>query len=62
MAKQEFLETIRSLPMTNRSELFSSVDIMEKINIMSGRKPTEHSSLLRWQVSTQGLRSYLIRV
>ena len=49
MAKQEFLETIRSLPMTNRSELFSSVDIMEKINIMSGPKPTEHSSLLRWQ-------------
>ena len=49
MAKQEFLETIRSLPMTNRSELFPSVDIMEKINIMSGPKPTEHSSLLRWQ-------------
>ena len=49
MAKLEFLESIRSLPTTNRSELFSSDDIVEKMNFMSGPKPTEHSSSLRWQ-------------
>ena len=56
LAKLEFLKSIRSLPTTNRSELFSSDDIVQKMNFMSGPKPTEHSSSLRWQ------RPYPIRV
>ena len=48
MAKLEFLKSTRSLPTTNRSELFSSADIVEKMNFMSVPKTTEHSSLFRW--------------
>ena len=49
MAKQEFIGEICSLPVTNRSELFSSADIHEKIAFMSNPVPQEHSSKLRWQ-------------
>ena len=49
MAKQAFLENIRSLPFTNRSELFSLVDIHNKITFMSDSIPEGHSSELRWQ-------------
>ena len=49
MAKQEFIDNICSLPVTNRSELFSSVDIHDKITFMSDPEPQEHSSKLRWQ-------------
>ena len=48
MAKQEFLESISSLAVTNRSELFSLVDIHDKITFMS-EPILEHSSKLRWQ-------------
>ena len=46
MAKQEFIGEICSLPVTNRSELFSSADIHE-IAFMSNPVPQEHSSKLR---------------
>ena len=49
MAKQEFINHICSLQVTNRSELFSSVDIHEKITFMSDPAPQEHSSKLPWQ-------------
>ena len=49
MAKQEFIGEICSIPVTNRSELFSSADIHEKIAFMSNPVPQEHSSKLRWQ-------------
>ena len=49
MAKQEFLESISSLAVTNRSELFSLVDIHDKITFMSEPIPEEHSSKLHWQ-------------
>ena len=49
MAKQEFIDNICSLPVTNWSELFSSVDIHDKITFISDPEPQEHSSKLRWQ-------------
>ena len=49
MAKQEFIDNICSLPVRNRSELFSSVGIHDKITFMSDPEPQEHSSKLRWQ-------------
>ena len=50
MAKQEFINHICSLQVTNWSELFSSVDIHEKITFMSDPAPQEHSSKLRWRL------------
>ena len=49
MAKQEFIKHICSHQVTNRSELFSSVDIHEKITFISDPTSQEHYSKLRWQ-------------
>ena len=49
MAKQSFIDTLLNLHTTNRSALYSSADITDKILFMSTPVPTNKVVRHRWQ-------------
>ena len=48
-AKQIFIESLLKLPFSNRSELYTTLNISQKIDFMSTPIPNERSARIRWQ-------------
>ena len=49
MTKQLFIDSLLSLPSNNRSTLYKTSDISEKMDFMSSPIPTDNAERIRWQ-------------
>ena len=56
LKKQNFIDSLLKLPSSNRTEVYTSVEIEQKILFMSDPIPQDRSGRIRWQRLTNDSR------